>query len=50
MIRLDTGTARFRDLEIRDKGRDTVIDTGAGTITLIDLAADDLSAGDFLLV
>lgn len=48
VIWLATGVAEFAALDIRAAGGDTVIDTGAGTITLTGVAAGDLSAEDVL--
>ena len=42
------GADRLGDLLIADHGADLLIDTGAGTILLHDLAPADLSADDFL--
>jgi ELWxxDGT repeat protein len=40
---------RFRDLDIRQDGDDAVIRIGRNRITLQDIQADDLTAGDFRL-
>jgi len=47
-IRLGFDGVRFADLEWHTSGGDAVIDTGFGTITLIDLTANALSSDDFL--
>lgn len=47
-IRLNLPGLDFAGLEIRDRGGDALIDSGAGTVTLADVRADSLTAEDFL--
>jgi len=47
-IRINIADTGFGDLTLTAQGDDTLIDTGAGTITLSGLLPDALSSGDFL--
>lgn len=48
LIRLDTGQTRFRQLEIGNRDGDALIDTGTGTIRLIDIKPGALDGDHFV--
>lgn len=48
-LNLRKAGVEFEALTITDDGTDTLVNYGTGTITLLDLRASDLDAGDFIL-
>ncbi|MBK0329373.1 hypothetical protein I5535_19025, partial [Rhodobacteraceae bacterium F11138] len=50
IIRLDIPDLRFADLVLQDLGADLRIDTGSGSITLLNTDPMDLAADDFLFL